>query len=447
MDTTDAPTARRHSPTGMLAPEQARSRDQRHVWHTWSPLTADRSALMLSRGSGYRLWDVDGREFVDASALNSTCGYGHPDVQQAISAQASRLHHFDLSLGSHEPAGLLAERLATYLPETLAKTLFVNSGSEGFEAAVMIAAAYWSHIGQPRSGIVTFASGYQGSTLLCRSLSTLPRSRHLLQAPLPVTCVDLPVAPRELRRADSLPLLLAAFERALRENPDGPPMAVLVEPFLNVGGGVVLPTGFLRGLRELCDATGTLLILDEVFTAYGRAGRMFACQREDVAPDILVSSKGLSGGYIPIAAVHVQQRIHDTFDKDPVIGGLRYGHTTSGHPVACAAALATLDVIEKEGLVERAEHFGGVLLDRLSWLIDVPGVTDVRGLGLIFVVEMSSTQAAARVLTRARDQGLLLRQQGQAVMAVPPLIIDDDGIDVIVDRLERSVAAEAAHDE
>lgn len=246
------------------------------------------------------------------------------------------------------------------------KTLFVNSGSEGFEAALMIASAYWSHLGRPRSRVVGFARGYQGSTLLTRSMSTLPRSRHLLRSPVDATLVELPLPPKELRRPESAPLLLAAFERALYENPEDPPAAVVVEPFLNVGGAIVLPPGFLRGLHELCDATGTLLIVDEVFTAYGRSGRMFASLREDVAPDILVSSKGLSGGYVPIAAVNVQQRIHDTFGQDPVIGGLRYGHTTSGHSVACAAALATLDVVEKGGLVERAEHLGGVMLDRLA---------------------------------------------------------------------------------
>jgi adenosylmethionine-8-amino-7-oxononanoate aminotransferase len=416
--------------------EDPRVRDRRYVWHTWSPLSADRSALMLSHGSGHVVWDIDGNEYIDASALNSTCGYGHPELQEAISRQVSRLHHFDLSMGSHEPVGLLAERLASYLSPTLSKTLFVNSGSEGFEAAVLIAAAYWQHVGQPRSRVVAFARGYQGSTLVSRSMSTLPRTGHPVPAPLPLTLVELPVPPRELRYAEALPDLLAAFERALDGGPDDRPMAVVVEPFLNVGGGVVLPAGFLRGLRELCDATGALLIVDEVFTAYGRAGRMFACQREEVTPDILVSSKGLAGGYAPLAAVNVQRRIHDTFGEDPVIGGLRYGHTTSGHAVACAAALATLDVIEKDGLIERAEKLGTVLLERVRPSIWANDVVDVRGLGLIVVVELSSVRAATGVLARARECGLLLRQQGQAVMAVPPLTIDEDGIAAIAGRLQ-----------
>ncbi len=442
MDANDALMGPHHSHIDGSQPEEARDRDRRYVWHPWSPITADRARMMLSHGKGYRVWDIEGQEYVDASSLNATCGYAHPDVVAAVNRQLVRLQGVDLSVCSHEPAGLLAERLASYLPETLSKTLFVNSGSEGFEAAIMIAAAYWAHVGGARSRVVTFARGYHGSTLISRSLSGLPRVGHSFQAPLPVTRVELPVPPRELRRPESLPLLLGAFEEALAGNADDRPMAVVVEPFLNVGGGVVLPPGFLRGLRELCDVAGTLLILDEVFTGYGRTGRMFACQLEDVEPDILVSSKGLGSGYVPIAAVTVQQRIHNSFDKDPFIGGLRYGHTTSGHAAACAAAMATLDVLEKENLVERAEHLGAALLDSLAPLAGTGAVTDVRGLGLVLVMEMSSMEAATEVVIRAEDMGLLLRQQGEAIMAVPPLVIDHEGVAVIVDRLERSVAGD-----
>ncbi|RKN44892.1 aspartate aminotransferase family protein [Streptomyces hoynatensis] len=429
---------------GAPDPDTVRARDRRHVWHTWSPLSADRSRLTLARGRGYRVWDIDGREYIDAASLNTVCGYAHPHVAEAVGRQLGRLHQFDLSLASHEPAGLLAERLSSYLPEQFAKTLFVNSGSEGIEAAVVIADGYWAHLGRPRRRVVTFARGYHGSTVINRSLSGLPRVRHAFSPALPVTHVDLPVPPGELHRPESLAPLLSAFERALCADADDPPMAVLVEPFLNVGGGVVLPPGFLKGLSELCAATGTLLILDEVFTAFGRTGRMFACQREEVLPDILVTSKGLSGGYVPIAAVTVHQRVHDTFRADPVIGGLRYGHTTSGHPVACAAALATLDVVEREGLAERAERLGARLRDRLGALAGTGEVTDVRGLGLVLVVELSSAEAAAGLVSRAEGLGLLLRQPGEAVMAVPSLTIDEEGAETVADLLEQAVAKGAS---
>jgi adenosylmethionine-8-amino-7-oxononanoate aminotransferase len=423
-------------------PAEARARDRRFVWHTWTPLGVDRSELMLSHGDGYRVWDVDGKEYLDASGLNAVCGYGHPEVLRAINDQLLRLHHVDISVMSHEPAGLLAERIASYLPETLSKTLFVNSGSEAFDAAILISAAHRSYVGDPRSRIVTFARGYHGSTILARTLSGLPPTAHWLNDPMSVTHVELPVSPRELRRPESLPLLVEAFERALADGAS--PLAVAVEPFLNVGGGVVLPQGFLGALRNLCDDAGAMLIVDEVFTGYGRTGRMFACDRENVEPDILVSSKGLASGYFTIGAVTVQQRIHDTFADDPVIGGLRYGHTTSGHPGACAAALATLDVIEREHLVERANVLGSRLLERLEHLERQQDVVDVRGLGLTVVLETTSLDAATRLQMRIADNGVLLRQQGHVIMAVPPLIIDLDGADAMAERLERAVLEDRA---
>ena len=177
------------------------------------------------------------------------------------------------------------------------------------------------------------------------------------------------------------------------------------------------------------------MVVDEVFTAYGRCGAMFACEREDVTPDILVSSKGLSGGYVPIAAMSVRDRVYESFADEPVVHGIRYGHTTSGHAIACAAALATLDVLARDGLAQRAERLGGVLLDRLAGLPDqAAAVLDVRRLGLIVVVELSDEAQANAVLVRARDRGLLLRRQGNAVLLVPPLVIDDEGIEELVER-------------
>lgn len=411
-----------------------RRRDRRYVWHPWSPLTADRARLTLSHGDGYRVWDIDGKEYVDASSLNATCGYGHPALAAAVGRQLLRLHGTDLSVASHEPAGLLAERLARFLPDGLSKTLFVNSGSEGFEAAIFIAASYWAQIGQRRSRVVAFSRGYHGTTLISRSLGGLAGLDHPFRPPLPVTHVELPLPPKELRRPESLKCLLDAFGDAIEGSANDPPMAVVVEPFMNVGGGVVLPQGFLRGLRRLCDNARTLLIVDEVFTGYGRSGKMFAFQREGIAPDILVSSKGLGSGYMPITAVTVQERIHDTFVRDPILGGLRYGHTTSGHAVSCAAALATLDLLESGQLAERAERHGKVLLDKIRAHEDAPDVVDVRGFGLVIVLQMNSEVAASRLVSRAESKGLLLRQNGEVVMVVPPLTIDSEGIDAIAER-------------
>jgi len=305
---------------------------------------------------------------------------------------------------------------------------------------MMIARGYSSHVGEPRSRVVAFSRGYHGSTLMARTLSGLPHVGHPFAVPLRMTNVELPVPPRELRRPESLQLLLSAFEQALDADPDDRPLAVVVEPFLNVGGGIVLPTGFLAGLQARCQAAGALLIVDEVFTGYGRTGKMFAFQHEDAEPDIVVSSKGLASGYLPIAAVTVQQRIYDSFKREPLIGGLRYGHTTSGHAVACAAALATLDLLEKDHLVAGAERLGAMLRERLAPIAGLPEVIDLRGVGLLAVVETADPEAASAIHARVEEAGLLLWLLGPSVMAVPPLTIDEGGIATVADLLLQATA-------
>lgn len=394
---------------------------------------------MAARASGHLLRDMDGTEYIDASALNATCGYAHPALTEAVTRQVTTLHGVDMSVHDHEMAGLLAERLAAHLPAGLSRTLFTNSGSEGIEASCFIAASYWAYLGEPRTRIVTFDRGYHGSTTLARTLSGLPPTSHGFATPLQVTPVALPTPDRVVRDPASTPELLAAFDAAIDADPDDPPMAVLVEPLINVGGGVVLPHGLLRGIRELCDARGVLLILDEIFTGIGRTGRMFGFQHDEIEPDIVVSSKGLSGGYAPLAAVAVQDRIYKTFAADPFFGGLRYGHTTSGHAVACAVGVATLDVVEREGLVERSRELGARLLDGLATLDGDHGVRDVRGLGMLAVIELADGGSATGLVGTARRHGVLLRQQGAVVMAVPPLTVETDVIDDIVTRVGAAV--------
>jgi adenosylmethionine-8-amino-7-oxononanoate aminotransferase len=419
--------------------EGIRDRNRQHVWHSWSPVDLDRTKLTLSHGQGYRVWDIYGKEYIDALSNNMTCGYGNARLVTAISDQLTKLHGADLSVASHEPAGFLAERLAQILPTGLSRTLFVNSGSEGIESAVFIAKSYWNLIGEPRSRVISFAKAYHGATLVSRSVGGLDETKHPFNQPFPVTHVEFPLKPQELRKPTSSQLLLEAFTKAFNENPDDKPACVLVEPFINVGGCIVLPPGFLSGLRDLCNKHGTLLILDEVFTGYGRSGKMFAFQHENIVPDILVSSKGLGSGYMPITAVTAQERIYNTFRKDPILGGLRYGHTTSGHAASCVAALTTLDILEKEDLAEKALAKGKILFERFSSYTGVGEIVDVRIFGLVLILEMRSPEVAIRFQEQAKSLGLLVRLNDNAVMVVPPLIIDTEGINKMSEILEESL--------
>ena len=431
VEVSSAPTA-----ISLVDPSETTRRDDAYVWHPWSPIVDHDQRIVLARGDNYRVWDTSGAEYIDASSLNLTCGYANRQVVDAVSAQMNVLQGVDISVQTHELVGRLAERLASYLPENLNKTLFVNSGSEGVEAAVLIANTYWRQLGEPKPTLLAFKQGYHGSTALTRSISGLPRVQHDFRTPFTVRQIDLPCDTRALRTPAGLSALVARFRSALESETIG---AVVVEPFLNVGGGIAFAEGFLAELRALCDEFDALLILDEVFTGFGRTGSMFACTGRGVVPDILVSSKGLAGGYMPIAAVTVTDEVFETFKSEPVIGGLRYGHTTSGHAGACAAALATLQVLDEQHLCANAEAMGKRLLDLLERIPHTRRYVDLRREGLIVVLEFDSFETSSEVKAAARHRGLLLRQPGAALMAVPPLTIDSGGIDALAERLTKSL--------
>lgn len=411
------------------------------VWHGWSPV-AHATRPQIVRGEGWHVWDSRGQKYLDAtsSALNAVCGYGDPRVVEAVRSQVGQLHHFELSRFTHPLAEQLAERLAGLLGAPLSWSLFTNSGSEAVEAAVRMSLDYWLCVGTPRNRVVTLSDGYHGSTALCQELSGLPHLGSPWTGLVDVRHVPVPPG-RSARTEAGRAELRAALAYAMEPDDEGrPPAALLLEPLLNVGGGIVLPDGFLQDARRECDRTGALLVIDEVFTGFGRSGAMFGHQHDDVRPDIVTMSKGLAGGYVPVGAVTTTSQVHDAFAAEPVIGGLRYGHTTSGHAVACAAALATLDVIEESELVSRSATSGVRLLTALESVMSTDGVVDVRGRGLVTSVELASSELAGRVVEVARQDGLIVRQQGATVMAAPPLVIDEAGIDEIAEVLQGALA-------
>lgn len=423
-------------PASVIA--RLRNRDERHVWHPWSPADAPHASFMITSGSGSHVRDSQGRVYLDCSSLNTTVGYGCQEVIEAIRHQLSTLPGLDISTASHPLAGELAERLAQLLPAGHERFLFVNSGSEAWEAALFIAAAHWQHCGEDRTRFVTFAAGYHGSTLASRTLSGLPRVVQPFGQWFAVDQVALPAPARDLRTPLASAALLAAFAEAIDREPT-PPAAVIVEPFINVGGGIELPEGFLPALAELCRQRQVLLAVDEVFTAYGRCGAITACGALGVSPDILVTSKGLAGGYAGIATVSVQPHIQQMFAKDPLIGGLRYGHTTSGHAGACAAALATLTILERDDLAGRSRLLGAHLKTDLQSRLAGSGAVDVRGLGLAVVVELADPAQAMAVRARARESGLLVRGVGSGILISPPLTVSGDEIDHAAHILETCI--------
>ncbi|SCL21305.1 Adenosylmethionine-8-amino-7-oxononanoate aminotransferase [Micromonospora pallida] len=416
------------------------------LWRAWTPITQQAGSLRIVEARGNRVRDAEDNWYLDgvSGVLNASCGHGHPRLIEAANQQLQKLVHYDPMVSSHDPAETLASRLAAILPGELNETCLVNSGSEATEAALRIALQYWHNIGEGRNRVITFEAGYHGTTHLAQQLSGLPFTVSEWSAPFPIDRVALPASPRALRTEEGADTLIALFAQAIEAGP--PAAAVMVEPLLGLGGCVVLPNGFLARLRQLCDQHGTLLILDEVFCGFGRTGRMFGFEHEGITPDIVTMSKGISGGYLPLAAVTVTSPIKATFTREPIARGLRYGHTTGGHAVASAVGNAVLDVMADEKLVENSATQGALLLDELRKLESSPLVTDVRGLGLVIAIEADSPESAAAIGNAAVRSGVMVRHERGVIRIAPPLTITADETTEMIQKISDAVdVAATAH--
>ncbi|WP_200931288.1 aspartate aminotransferase family protein [Frankia sp. R43] len=420
-----------------MVPEHARELlrwDREHLWHPWSPVDA-RWPLMVS-GEGCFVTDASGHRYLDARActLNAALGYGHAAIIDAVTAQMTQLMTYDLSYGATSPAITLARRLAAMMPGPLTRTFFTGSGAEATEAAIRIARVYHQLTGEPeRRVVLTLHDGYHGATLAALA-ATGSEFRRAGAGPLPEGFATIRT-PRCYMCAGGVP-----HEQCDVPGPDDVTdmiarigadrvAAVMIEPVLGVGGIIPLPDGYLAGARRTCDEHGVLLIVDEVMTGLGRTGRMFGFQHDDgVVPDIVTTGKHLTGGHFPLAAVTTTQAVYEAFAGDPLLGGLRHGHTTSGHATGCAAALACLDVIDRDGLVGRARQRGTVLLSELERLRRHPAVRDVRGRGLLAGVELASDALAGQVAEQCMRRGVLVRPMGAVLQIAPPLIITEEQV-------------------
>ncbi|MFF7249926.1 aspartate aminotransferase family protein [Embleya sp. NPDC008237] len=455
---TDTDTVRGTASRAWAATVAARAADAAHLWHPWSPIADGRERLLLVAGRGSRVVDDTGRSYLDlrAGTLNATIGYGHPGVAETIAAQARTLMTWDLAEAGTIPAALLAGRIAAVMPPGLDRTLLCNSGSEAIEAAIKIARMWHRLCGRPRrTAIVSWADGYHGATTAGIAATGSEFRRHGC-GPLPEGYAHLasPRCPDCATGAGDhtcrIPGPVEWEEHIARIGPDTV-AAVLVEPILGVGGVIVPPPGSLRGLREICDRHDIVLIADEVATGFGRTGRTFAFEHDlapGTGPDIVTTAKGLTGGYAPLSAVTVRGEIHAAFARDPLLGGLRHGHTTGGHASACAAALAVLDVLAADRLVEAAAARGAQFRRDLAGLDESPLVREVRGKGLLIGIETTSLDAAARVAAAAQERGVLIRHFGPVITIAPPLNITPhevgEGAGAVVDAVRATSAGSTA---
>jgi beta-alanine--pyruvate transaminase len=419
----------------------------------WLPFTANRQFKAAPRlfvaAEGVWYMTADGRRVLDASAglwcVNA--GHARPEITRAVERQLATLDYAPAFQMNHPSSFELANRLAAIAPAGLDRIFFTNSGSESVDTALKIALAYHRARGEgQRVRFIGRERGYHGVGFGGMAVGGIVANRRAFGAMLPG--VDhLPHTHDLARNAFSRgqPEHGAEFadnlERLVGLHGADTIAAVIVEPVAGSTGVLVPPKGYLERLRAICDAHGILLIFDEVITGYGRMGAAFASQRFGVTPDLMTTAKGLTNGAVPMGAVFARRAVHDAVMTGPEhIIELFHGYTYSGHPTACAAALATLDIYAREGLFERAASLEAEWQDAVHALRGLPHVIDIRNLGLIVGVEMEARadgpgRRGYALFLECYNTGLYARTTGDIVTMSPPLTISRDEIGLAVDRL------------
>jgi adenosylmethionine-8-amino-7-oxononanoate aminotransferase len=425
----------------MTTRELAR-KDKRALWHPFTQQQGwcEEEPLIIERAEGCTLYDTDGNAYIDgvSSLWCNVHGHRHPAIDRAVREQLDRVAHTTMLGLSHPGAIELADRLVALAPRGLERVFFSDNGSTAAEVALKMAFQYWRHRGMPeRDGFICLRDAYHGDTIGSVSVGGI-----------------------DLFHACFGPLLFDAWQAepgdtaamaALLEEHAGRVAAVIVEPLVQGAAGILThPDGFLRDVRALCDEHDVLLICDEVATGFGRTGTMFACEQEDVAPDLMCVAKGLTGGYMPLAATLATERIYEAFlGEFEELKTFFHGHTYTGNPLACAAALATLDVFAQERTLEALAPKIALLHDLLDELVaPLPGVREIRRRGLMVGIELCEFPLAARmgheVALAARRRGAVIRPLGDVVVLMPPLAMSADEISHLVQITAASVAEATA---
>ncbi len=434
-------------------------KSRRYLWNPFTQMKelVAEGPLIVERAEGVRLYDVRGQAYLDgnSSLWVNVHGHNRRELNEAIAAQLQRVAHSTLLGLAHVPAVELACRLVSLAPPSLGKVFFSDSGAAAVEVGLKMAFAYWRRVGRPqRRRFVAFRNAYHGDTLGAVSVGGIDRF-HGEFGPLlfPVERVSYPYpyrfpgSPEECARA-CLDELAALLEEKGEEI-----ACLVVEPLVQAAGGmVVMPPGYLAEVARLCREHDVLLLADEVATGFGRTGKMLACDHEGVEPDLLAVGKGLTGGYLPVSATLASDRIYDAFWADPAEErAFFHGHSYAGNPLGCAVALANLDLMEEEQLVERVARLSPRLAELLAPLARLPHVGEVRQAGFMVGIELVRDRETKepfdgrlgmgrRACRRARELGLLTRPLGDVVTFLPPLATPEEDLEEMVAILAQAIA-------
>lgn len=423
------------------------------LWHPFTQEGTEAPPPVIRSAKGVYLETQDGRRILDAisSWWVNIHGHAHPAIAEAVARQAAQLEHVLFAGFSHAPAEELAARLAKVVPRPLRHVFFSDDGSTAVEVALKLALQYWANSGRPQKRkIVALEHAYHGDTAGAMSVSDdSPFTTPFETMRFPVLrahsayCAHCPVG---LTRATCRIECLNKLERMLSEQA-GEIAAVIVEPLLQGAGGMIVhPEEFLAGVRKLTADHDVLLIADEVLTGFGRTGRMFACERAGVVPDLMCVAKGLTGGFLPLAATFATDRVHDAFTGGDASRTFFHGHSYTANPTACAAANASLQIFETEPVFERIAAIEKVHAARLPAFAGHPRVADVRRIGSVAAIELAVPDAGYLSSLRPRlyayylSRGVLLRPLGNVVYILPPYVIRPDELNFVYDVIQDSLA-------
>ena len=439
--------------------EELRVWDSQIVWHAFTQM-AEYRPFIVERAEGCTLIDVEGKRYLDAvsSLWCNTHGHQHPRISQAIRDQLDRVAHVT-SLGMSNTTSIrLARRLEQVSPPGLQHVFFSSDGSSAVEVALKLAFQYWQQRESPqpqRRKYIAFSNAYHGDTLGSASVGGIARF-HELFAPLLFDVVRLPLPslvhrPRTMTPEQAREEYLRQAAQALGEN-QGEVAAIIIEPMVHGAAGMITqPPGYLRGLRDLATEHDVFLIADEVAVGFGRTGKLFACEHEQISPDFLCLGKGLTGGYLPMAATLTTHRVWQAFLGDYAEGKVFcHGHTYSGNPLSAAAALATLELFEEEQTLEQLEPKIARLQEHLQRIDSHPHVASCRQLGFLAGIELArdpesdvpydfAERRGQRVCDHALTEGVWARPLGNVVVIMPPLTIALDELDQICLAIERGI--------
>jgi adenosylmethionine-8-amino-7-oxononanoate aminotransferase len=410
--------------------------DKQFVWHPFTNMrewcSPDHEPIVLVEGKGALLRDSKGREYIDgnSSIWTNIHGHHHPHVNVAVREQLARVAHTSFLGFTNPPAIKLAKAIVDLVPQTkLNRVFYSDDGSTGIEVALRIVDQYWRMQSSRRQQFIAFQNGYHGDTAGAASLGA---------------AAMFPVGMGRWNFPAMLIPNLKTLER-LSATEVAKMAAVAIEPLIQGAAGMKLwPPGTLRSLREWCDRAGALLIVDEVMTGFGRTGRMFAIEHEGISPDIMVIGKGLSGGYLPLAMTLATDEIFSRFDGSVAEGkALAYGHSYTGNALACAAALASLEIFEKENVLESLGPKIQQMHDELESLRPLPGVKDIRQCGFIAGIELTAERDAAKfaaaVCMAARERGLLIRPIRDVIVLMPPLCVTSSQLSMAITAIRDSI--------